>query len=74
MSLAQRLWSFFCNVLSKNWRRNFYWDRSRWLKVPLGNHFIVANGTLWVESWSVWMKMVEELCRLSNKDPWHGLN
>lgn len=60
-------------MLNKNWRRNLCWDRSRWLKAPLGNHF-VANRTLWVQSWSVWMKMVEELCRLSNKDPWLGAN
>lgn len=65
---------FFCEVLNKNWRRNLCWDRSRWLKAPLGNHFFVANRTLWVQSWSVWMKMVEELCRLSNKDPWLGAN
>lgn len=62
-------------MLRKSWRRNFCWDRSRWLKVPLGNHIIVANRMLWVESWNeLWMKMVEELCRLSNKDLWLGAN
>lgn len=75
VSLAQKLWSFFfCKVLSKSWSRNFCWDKSRWLKVPSGNHFIVANRTLWVESWNVWMKLVDELCSLSDEDPWLGAN